>query len=75
MKGGETAPTFRLVRSCSSPLDADLLQRLEDRFVCVVVEAYATTEAANQVCSNPADKAKRRVGSVGLPTGVGAKIF
>lgn len=75
MKGGETAPTFRFVRSCSSPLDADLLQRLEDRFGCVVVEAYAMTEAAHQVCSNPADKAKRKVGSVGPPTGVEVKIF
>ncbi|KAK5097238.1 hypothetical protein LTR70_008667 [Exophiala xenobiotica] len=75
MKGGETAPTFRFVRSCFSPLDADLLQRLEDQFGHAVVEAYAMTEVAHQVCSNPADKAKRRVGSVGLHTGVEVKIF
>jgi len=33
------------------------------------------TEAAHQVCSDPADKAKWRVGNVGLLTGVEVKIF
>lgn len=68
-------PNFRFVRSCSSPLDAGLLTQLEERFGCVVTEAYAMTEAAHQVCSNPVDVEKRRPGSVGLPTGVDVKIL
>lgn len=65
---------FRFVRSCSSPLDAVLLEQLEEKFKCVVVEAYAMTEAAHQVCSNPADSG-RKGGTVGRPTGVDVRIL
>lgn len=68
------APKFRFVRSCSSPLDATVLEQLEEKFGCVVVEAYAMTEAAHQVCSNPVDS-KRKVGIVGKATGVDVKIL
>lgn len=68
-------PKFRFARSCSSPLDVRLLTQLEEKLGCVVTEAYAMTEAAHQVCSNPVDVDKRRPGSVGLPTGVEIKIL
>lgn len=74
MPAGGTMPNFRFVRSCSSPLDATVLKQLEEKFGCVVVEAYAMTEAAHQVCSNPVSS-ERKEGSVGKPTGVEVRIL
>lgn len=71
---GGAAPNFRFIRSCSSPLDVTVLKQLEEKFGCPVVEAYAMTEAAHQVCSNPVSS-ERREGSVGKPTGVDIRIL
>ena len=68
-------PNFRFVRSCSSRLEGPLLRELEKRYGCPVVEAYAMTEAAHQVCSNPVESTGTREGSVGKPTGVELKIM
>ncbi|KAK4611934.1 Oxalate--CoA ligase [Fulvia fulva] len=68
-------PGFRFVRSCSSRLEGGLAKQLGERYGCPVVEAYAMTEAAHQVCSNPVDAAGTREGSVGKPTRVNLKIL
>lgn len=66
---------YRFVRSCSSRLEGPLLRELEGLYGCPVVEAYAMTEAAHQVCSNPVDPAKTREGSVGESTGVDVRVL
>lgn len=40
-----------------------------------MLEAYAMTEAAHQICSNPLPPAPRYAGMVGMPQGVNVKIF
>ncbi|KAJ7017700.1 hypothetical protein C8F04DRAFT_1332382 [Mycena alexandri] len=44
---------MRFIRSCSSPLGPSTLEQLETRFSVPVLEAYAMTEAAHQMTSNP----------------------
>lgn len=59
-------PEVRFVRSCSSPLNRTLLEAMEAKFGCVVVEAYAMTEASHQMTSNPLpSQGKTKAGSVG----------
>ncbi|OJD29412.1 peroxisomal-coenzyme a synthetase [Diplodia corticola] len=63
---------IRFVRSCSSPLPPTVLAQLERALRTVVLEAYAMTEAAHQMCSNPlpsAGQGPRLPGSVGQPQG------
>ncbi|KAF7308987.1 putative peroxisomal-coenzyme A synthetase [Mycena kentingensis (nom. inval.)] len=79
------APTdlrMRFIRSCSSPLAPSTLAALEERFCTPVLEAYAMTEAAHQMTSNPLPIAdsprgswKRKPGSVGLPQGTEIAIY
>ncbi|KAJ7073277.1 hypothetical protein B0H15DRAFT_64099 [Mycena belliarum] len=73
---------IRFLRSCSSPLGPSTLAQLEARFGVPVLEAYAMTEAAHQMTSNPlpplgAPRAawKRKPGSVGLAQGVEIAIY
>lgn len=65
----EPLPTIRFIRSCSSPLSPQTMERLEARFNAPVLEAYAMTEASHQITSNPLPPAARYPGSVGLPSG------
>ncbi|KAL2812819.1 hypothetical protein BJX63DRAFT_395581 [Aspergillus granulosus] len=68
-------PQIRFIRSCSSPLSPKTFQDLEKAFNAPVLEAYAMTEAAHQMTSNPLPPAKRQPGSVGLGQGVEIKIL
>ena len=61
---------MRFIRSCSSPLAAEVMLGMEDRFGVPVLEAYGMTEAAHQMTSNPLPPGERRPGSVGPGTGV-----
>ncbi len=61
------ARPFRFLRSASSALPPSLLERLEERFGCPVVEAYGMTEAAHEIASNRPDE--RTPGSVGRASG------
>lgn len=61
------ARPFRFLRSASSSLPPSLLERLEERFGCPVVEAYGMTEAAHEIASNRPDE--RTPGSVGRASG------
>ncbi|KAH7401632.1 hypothetical protein BKA66DRAFT_508127 [Pyrenochaeta sp. MPI-SDFR-AT-0127] len=68
-------PEIRFIRSCSSPLSPKTFHELEKTFGAPVLEAYAMTEAAHQMTSNPLPPAQRKPGSVGLGQGVEVKIL
>ena len=68
-------PAIRFVRSCSSPLSPTVFAQLEEALGAPVLEAYAMTEAAHQMTSNPLPPAKRKPGSVGLGQGVEVRIL
>lgn len=68
-------PQIRFIRSCSSPLSPATFAQLEKAFGAPVLEAYAMTEAAHQMTSNPLPPHKRKPGSVGLGQGVEVKIL
>lgn len=46
-------PKIRFIRSCSSPLSPKTFHELEKAFNAPVLEAYAMTEGAHQMTSNP----------------------
>ncbi|OAA67295.1 peroxisomal-coenzyme A synthetase [Niveomyces insectorum RCEF 264] len=68
-------PPIRFVRSCSSPLSPTVFAQLEAALGAPVLEAYAMTEAAHQMTSNPLPPAPRKPGSVGLGQGVEVRIL
>ena len=68
-------PKIRFIRSCSSPLSPKTFYDLEATFKAPVLEAYAMTEAAHQMTSNPLPPAKRMPGTVGLGQGVEIRIL
>ena len=71
----EPKPNIRFIRSCSSPLAPSVFHQLEKTFDAPVLEAYAMTEAAHQMTSNPLPPARRPPGSVGVGQGVEVKIL
>ena len=68
-------PYIRFIRSCSSPLSPKTFHELEQAFKAPVLEAYAMTEGAHQMTSNPLPPAIRYPGSVGIGQGVEVKIL
>ncbi|KAH7358044.1 peroxisomal-coenzyme A synthetase [Plectosphaerella cucumerina] len=68
-------PQIRFIRSCSSPLSPTVFHKLEETYKAPVLEAYAMTEAAHQMTSNPLPPAKRKPGTVGLGQGVDVRIL
>lgn len=71
-----TAPKLRFIRSCSASLAPSVLERLEQHFGAPVLEAYAMTEAAHQMTSNPLPKyGERKPGSVGIAQRVDVAIL
>ena len=68
-------PNIRFIRSCSSPLSPKIFHELEKAFSAPVLEAYAMTEGAHQITSNPLPPTKRYPGSVGIGQGVEVKIL
>lgn len=68
-------PAIRFIRSCSSPLSPTVFHELEKVYNAPVLEAYAMTEAAHQMTSNPLPPGKRKPGSVGVGQGVEIKIL
>jgi acyl-CoA synthetase (AMP-forming)/AMP-acid ligase II len=68
-------PDIRFIRSCSSPLSPSVFHALEKTFRAPVLEAYAMTEAAHQMTSNPLPPGKRMPGSVGVGQGVEVRIL
>ena len=60
---------LRFIRSSSASLPTTVMASLEKEFDAPVIEAYAMTEAAHQMCSNPLPPAARKPGSVGPAAG------
>ena len=60
---------LRLIRSSSASLPTTVMHALEETFDAPVIEAYAMTEAAHQMCSNPLPPAVRKPGTVGPAAG------
>jgi acyl-CoA synthetase (AMP-forming)/AMP-acid ligase II len=73
--GAPTHPGFRFIRSCSAALAPAVMAQLEGRFNTPVLEAYAMTEAAHQMTSNPLPPGVRKPGSVGRGTHVEVAIM
>ena len=65
---------LRFVRSSSASLPVPVLNGLEETFGTRVVEAYAMTEAAHQMCSNPLPPRERKPGTVGPAAGPEVRI-
>lgn len=73
------APTdkvdIRFIRSCSSALAPSTMAQIEEKFKAPVLEAYAMSEAAHQMTSNPLPPLAKKPGSVGLGQGVDVTIL
>lgn len=69
------AASLRFIRSCSAPLSAELIHKIEDLFGVPFVEAYGMTEAAHQMTSNPLPPRHRKAGSVGVGAGLRVSIL
>jgi acyl-CoA synthetase (AMP-forming)/AMP-acid ligase II len=69
------AESLRFMRSCSTPISADVIHRMEELFGVPLVEAYGMTEAAHQMASNPLPPRLRKPGSVGMPADVRVSIL
>jgi long-chain acyl-CoA synthetase len=67
-------PRVRFGRSASAPLPPEQHRAFEKTFGVSVIECMGMTETASIVFANPQDPAKRKIGSVGLPCGVEAKL-
>ena len=69
------ADSLRFIRSCSAPLSAELIHKIEELFGVPFVEAYGMTEASHQMTSNPLPPRHRKAGSVGIGTGLQISIM
>lgn len=68
-------PSIRFIRSCSSSLSPATLAAIEDAFKAPVLEAYAMTEAAHQMTTNPLPPGEHKPGTVGFGHGVEVRIL
>jgi len=63
-------PNLRFIRSCSASLAPTIMAQLEEAFGAPVLEAYAMTEAAHLMATNPLpENGPHKAGSVGKPVG------
>jgi acyl-CoA synthetase (AMP-forming)/AMP-acid ligase II len=69
------ADSLRFIRSCSAPLSAELIHKIEGVYGVPFVEAYGMTEASHQMTSNPLPPRHRKIGSVGVGTGLRVRIM
>ena len=69
------ARRIRFSRSASAPLPVHTLRRYVEHTGIGVLETYGMTEAAGQITANPVDATRRRIGSVGLPVGIGLSVL
>jgi acyl-CoA synthetase (AMP-forming)/AMP-acid ligase II len=69
------AASLRFIRSCSAPLSAELIHKIEGLFGVPFVEAYGMTEASHQMTSNPLPPRHRKAGSVGVGAGLRISVL
>ncbi len=65
---GLNTEQLRFAMCGSAPVPAEVMQRFEETFDCLVVEGYGLSESTCRSTFNPPDK-RRRPGSCGLPIG------
>ena len=65
---------LRFVRSASAALPNTLYQHLKEKFNVPVIEAFGMTEALSHCFTNPL-AGSQRMGTIGLPDGIEAKII
>ncbi len=53
--------------SGGAPLPPEVCRQFEEKTGAVIFEGYGLTETTPVVCSNPTDKKKRKIGSIGFP--------
>jgi acyl-CoA synthetase (AMP-forming)/AMP-acid ligase II len=73
-EGERASAALRFVRSCSSALVPELMERAEKVYSAPMLEAYGMTEASHQMASNPLPPGRRIPGSVGVATGTEIRI-
>ena len=71
-KGLDTS-RLRFAMCGSAPVPAEVMQRFEQTFNCLVIEGYGLSESTCRSTFNPPDK-RRRPGSCGLPIGNEMKV-
>ncbi|MBA2702284.1 MAG: long-chain fatty acid--CoA ligase [Blastocatellia bacterium] len=59
---------LRFAMCGSAPVPAEVMQRFEETFNCLVIEGYGLSESTCRSTFNPPDK-RRRAGSCGIPIG------
>ena len=64
---------LRFIRGASAPMDHSLFQKLSAKFGVPVIEAFGMTEALSHCFTNPLH-GEQRIGTVGLPDGIEARI-
>ena len=64
---------LRFAMCGSAPVPAEVMQRFEETFNCLVIEGYGLSESTCRSTFNPPDK-RRRPGSCGLPIGNEMKV-
>jgi len=65
--------SLRFIRSASSAMPDWLFQELQTRFQIPIIEAFGMTEAYSHCFTNPLH-GEQRMGTVGLPSGIEARI-
>ena len=70
----ESLTRIRFCRSASAPLPPDYIIAFQEKFGIGVIETMGLTETVAPAFSNPLDPAKRKVGSIGLPSGCEARV-
>jgi long-chain acyl-CoA synthetase len=66
---------LKFCRSASAALPVEHHRAFEARFGVGVIETMGMTETAAPVFSNPYEMNKRRIGSIGLPSGASARVI
>jgi long-chain acyl-CoA synthetase len=66
---------LKFCRSASAALPGDHHRAFEARFGIGIIETMGMTETAAPIFSNPYERARRRIGSVGLPSAAEAKVI
>ena len=67
-------PGVRFGRSASAPLPPEHHVAFEQAFGFPVIECMGMTETSSVAFANPQDPAKRKIGSLGMPCGIEARV-
>src|SRR5688572_3517635 len=70
---GLNTSRLRFAMCGSAPVPAEVMQRFEETFNCLVIEGYGLSESTCRSTFNPPDR-RRRPGSCGLPIGNEMKV-